>query len=395
MNQQYNIFLEKVAEALDISPSKYKQAVSRYEAVGTWLENGEYNNQRVEVSIYPQGSFRLGTVIRPYRDHKDQDYDIDLVCELSPSTASYDARETKHLVGNRLKEHERYHQMLDKEGKRCWTLNYAEQDGVGFHMDVLPSVQDPFGMSHTKISITSKLDDGYEWCSSDPKGYEKWFKSCNQVAFDRDALRQKRAISLNFQDVYMSIEDVPDLLVRTPLQRVIQLLKRHRDVKFSYRNDWKHAPISIIITTIAAHLYQNENDVFQALKNIILSLNAHIPLLHGKDLNTNFATQKIIYKLSDGSWYIGNPVNSDENFADRWHENDSARAKAFFQWVEMLKRDFVDATASGGTTFRKTMEGIFNNDLVNKYLPDNSNVLMPTPVRNVIISAPQKPWKNN
>lgn len=40
MSKQYSIFLEKAAEALDIPPSKYKQAVARYEAVGAWLESG-------------------------------------------------------------------------------------------------------------------------------------------------------------------------------------------------------------------------------------------------------------------------------------------------------------------------------------------------------------------
>jgi len=394
MSKQYSIFLEKAAEALDIPPSKYKQAVARYEAVGAWLESGEYNGQIEGVCIYPQGSFRLGTVTRPYKDHKDQDYDIDLVCEFGSVVAFSNAEETKHLVGNRLKEHERYRQMLDREGKRCWTLNYAEQDGVGFHMDVLPSVLSPTGVSQTTISITSKLDDGYEWCSSDPKGYAEWFKHRNQVAFERDALRQKRSISLNFRDAYASIEDVPDLLVRTPLQRTIQILKRHRDVRFSDRADWKCAPISMIITTIAAHLYRNESDVFQALQNIILSLDSHVPLLHGREVNANFSNQKIIRRLPDGTWYIGNPVNPDENFADRWHEDGNARAKAFFQWVEMLKEDFVSAATSGDAVFKKKMEGLFDNAIANKYLPNSTPKVVPPPVRNVSISAGPKPWRN-
>ena len=45
----------------------------------------------------------------------------------------------KQMVGDRLKEHGKYKQLLDAEGKRCWTLEYAETDGVGFHLDVLPA----------------------------------------------------------------------------------------------------------------------------------------------------------------------------------------------------------------------------------------------------------------
>jgi hypothetical protein len=32
--------------------------------------------------------------------------------------------------------------MLDKEGRRCWTLNYA--DGAKFHMDILPAIPDDY-----------------------------------------------------------------------------------------------------------------------------------------------------------------------------------------------------------------------------------------------------------
>lgn len=33
--------------------------------------------------IFPQGSFSLGTVVRPYRESKEMDYDLDFVCCLS------------------------------------------------------------------------------------------------------------------------------------------------------------------------------------------------------------------------------------------------------------------------------------------------------------------------
>lgn len=391
MSDQYSIFLEKAAEELDISPSKYKQAVSRYQAVGAWLEGGEYEGQLYELCIYPQGSFRLGTVVRPYRNHRDQDYDIDLVCELRGHGPLPDASEVKRLVGDRIKENERYRQMLEKEGRRCWTLSYAEQDEIGFHIDVLPSVPDATGASETTISITSRTDDGYKWSSSDPKGYSEWFKHRNQFAYQREALRQKRAIALNFRDAYASIEDVPDVLVRTPIQRAIQILKRHRDVVFSERDDWKCAPISMIITTIAARLYNNESDVYSALKSIISSLDAHHPLLH--DANFRIPSQSVIQREPDGSWYIGNPVNPEENFADRWHEDNNARAKAFFQWVEILKSDFIEAPSLGEGAFRNKMSSLFGATLVSKYLANAPrNVAKPT-IRTVSVSEAPKPWR--
>jgi hypothetical protein len=56
-----------------------------------------------------------------------------------------------------------------------------------------------------------------------------------------------------------NIEDVPEWRVKTPLQRAVQLLKRHRDVYFA--GDYENRPISIIITTLAAHAYKNQENV--------------------------------------------------------------------------------------------------------------------------------------
>src|SRR4030042_5018253 len=123
-------FLEELAQELDISPSKHKQAVDRYQTVGSWLgaSNSPLHVYRPEV--YPQGSFRLGTVVRPVRDGLEADYDIDLVCQLHRTKVVGHERDVKHSVGDRLKANSMYRDMLDKEGRRCWTLSYAEEDGV-------------------------------------------------------------------------------------------------------------------------------------------------------------------------------------------------------------------------------------------------------------------------
>jgi hypothetical protein len=65
-------------EVLDISPDLHETAVERYEEVGAWLaENGGTGWE-----IYPQGSFRLGTVVRPARITGE--YDIEGSCRRPP-----------------------------------------------------------------------------------------------------------------------------------------------------------------------------------------------------------------------------------------------------------------------------------------------------------------------
>jgi hypothetical protein len=80
--KKMNSLLEEIIGKLDILPSKYQQAVEHYESVGKWLDEDNFKLQPYNSTIFPQGSFRLGTVIRPWRDGKDADYDIDLVCRL-------------------------------------------------------------------------------------------------------------------------------------------------------------------------------------------------------------------------------------------------------------------------------------------------------------------------
>ncbi len=361
----YANFLEKVAEDIDIAPSKYQQAVDRYEAVGHWLEDGEYPGCADAPDIYPQGSFRLGTVVRPIRGGKEADYDIDLVCELPIAKDQTDARAVKRMVGDRLREHDRYRRMLDDEGKRCWTLEYAEQDGIGFHLDVLPSVPDPQYAFDKSIAITNRQGTFYDWSASNPKGYGDWFDEKNRAAFIRVLAEQKRSIRARATMIYASVDDVPDQLVRTPLQRSIQIMKRHRDVMFNGGTDADYAPISMIVTTLAAHLYRDEPDVYAALTAIVSKLHGHAGLVEHRMIEQTLASLGLIQRTRDGKWYIGNPVNPAENFADRWHEDNHARARAFFQWVDALQEDLVDVLAENRLgTARNRLAAVLGEPLI-------------------------------
>ena len=338
----YTAFLEKFAEDIDIPPGKYKEAVDRYEAVGSWLECGSYPGSTDVPDIYPQGSFRLGTVVRPIRAGVETEFDIDLVCELAIAKSCTDPSTVKQMVGKRLGEHERYRKMLDKEGKRCWTLHYAEKDGIGFHLDVLPSAPDRQIVQDTSIAITHRQWSGYRWLASNPRGYGNWFDKKNLAAFMRVRDQQKHSILARASTVYASVDEVPDRLVRTPLQRTIQIMKRHRDELFNGKPDAEYAPISIIVTTLAAHLYQGETDICAALTAIISKLNGHAGLLKNQPIEQTLASLQLIQRMPDGKWYIANPVKREENFADRWYEDDHARAHAFFRWVDALREDLVD-----------------------------------------------------
>ncbi len=392
---KYPEFLERVASEIDIPPSKYQDAVDRYQAVGCWLEAGDYPENGRQPSIYPQGSFRLGTVVRPIRGGIEAGYDIDLVCEMPIAKYLTTPHAVKRMVGDRLRQNETYRRLLDDEGRRCWTLEYAEQDGVGFHLDVLPAVPDGNGFRDTAISITHKGGGSYSWSASDPRGYGNWFDGKNSVAFARVVVEQKRIIQHQASHIYKSVDDVPDQLVRTPLQRSIQLMKRHRDLHFNRPDMIDYATISIIITTLGAHLYSGEANTHAALLGIVGRFQGHAGLVEGRAIDPTLANMGLIQRLPDGTWYIGNPVNLAENFADRWHEDNQARARAFFSWIAALQRDMLNVqTSTKPHLLKENLSRVLGSAAVAKHF----DVLVPSAgvvaARSQIhIDNPAKPWR--
>jgi hypothetical protein len=411
IQQQYNELLMNISSELDIPPSKYQQAVERYKSVGNWLQKGVYENCTAELDIYPQGSFRLGTVARPIKKGVEADYDIDLVCCLPILKPLTTPEKVKNQVGKRLKENASYSKMLDDEGRRCWTLNYAEQDGIGFHMDILPSIPEgkqiidtvhvdvPIDFAGEAIAITNKEINGeYSWLSSNPKGYASWFEYINQPMLMKTEKEQKCSLFEKNRHLFRNVDDVPMQLLKTPLQRVIQILKRHRDMRFINSGLEQDKPISMIITTLAARLYRNEGDVYTTLKNIVEKLAAHSILLQPDILNErNIRNLNLIYKKPDGTWYIPNPVNPAENFADRWHENNDQKAKAFFRWVEWVSSDLLDVLAQTDINLiSKSLEHTMGENLVKEALAQmghvtssHSSIYINIPTIDI---KPSKPW---
>ena len=329
-------YLRRIAVNLDISDTMREKAERSYRAVGEWL--GDCGNDS-SVRIMPQGSFYLGTVIRPVSDADE--YDIDLVCLLKNEKYSSEAK-IKNTVGDRLKEHERYSKMLQKEGKRCWTLNYDE-----FHMDILPCVPNNIQYSEpylTEIKLTHKLDSGaYIPKYSNPYRYHKWFEDRMQTI----VTKSKRIYA---EQNSVEIEKVPLYKIKTPLQRAVQLLKRHRDILYSglpeSRKD--NAPISIIITTLAAHAYNNEDSIYEALKSIVCNMEKFIEIKNEK-------------------YIISNPVMENENFAEKWNV-DSKKADEFFYWLKNAKETILEAPleAEGLHNLTGKLEACFGKNIVQR-----------------------------
>ena len=298
----HNDVLESIIEQIDISDAVHKKASNRYKSIGEWLDRRDSRISDCRPNIYPQGSFRLGTAIKPLLD--SDDYDVDFVCELKNPPGDVSQRNLKDLVGDEIKEYAKKYTLKLKQGKRCWTLNYAEEQQ--FHVDILPAIPDRISAKENAILITDASES--KWQHSNPIGYADWFRERQKNQFE---IIQKRYMEL--------LEDIPDYRVKTPLQKAIQLLKRHRDSYFKDKPN-KIKPISIIITTLAARAYSNEDTVLGALRRILSNMDEFI-------------------ETKNGTHWVVNPVNDAENFADKW-EDEPEKSRAFREWLTAARRDF-------------------------------------------------------
>ncbi len=324
-------FLDDLEAELEITDSQYEAAERSYKSVGDWLNRPGSNLAAFDPNVYVQGSFRLGTAIRPLGD--DDEYDVDAVCELKRfSKQDGSQAKLKELLGRDLHAYASARNMLKpvEERRRCWTLHYADE--AQFHLDVVPAVPNaaqqralleawglPTKLTETAISITDKTHPqlrnlSNDWPRSNPKGYAEWFRSRMASVFER----RKRIIALNER---AEVERIPDYRVRTPLHSAIKLLKRHRDIMFS--GDMTDAPISIVLTTLAADSYQGEETTSAALDRILTDMPRYIFEHNGVTI-------------------VANPSDPLENFADKWAEF-SERKTAFFEWLDRARKDFAAA----------------------------------------------------
>lgn len=346
-HEQQNEVLEKMVELLELPESAYEKAEKRYDDLGQWFDRDDSTLKDFNPHVFPQGSFRLGTAIRPINEQEE--YDLDLACKLREGVTKYShtQKDVKTLLQTELEAYRKARGIkapLD-EKHRCWRLEY--QDDLSFHMDIVPCIPEErekqqhiveamqksgidtgraTTLSETTVSITDDRDPAYGllsqfWNISNPEGYAEWFQ--NQMAPSRyqAGMMMEKA----------QIDKVPLFKQKTPLQRAIQLLKRHRDNMFKDDADVK--PISIIITTLATRAYEGETDLQTTLSNILAKMGG---LVH------------------PNSPRVPNPVDPDEDFADRWGMSEYKDLKLeenFWLWLKQAQSDFTVITSKSNTGF--------------------------------------------
>jgi hypothetical protein len=201
-------------------------------------------------------------------------------------------------------------------------------------MDILPAASETLQYPGMVRVPDRKLED---WKPSNPKGYATWFEGQGRIVTDSVIKKAE-------------IEPMPALLAaedKTPLQRSVQLIKRARDRYFAGRPD--DAPRSIVLTTLAGHVYAKQPSTAQALHDILAS----------------------IERLVAGSLVpldVRNPANRGEVLSEQWAA-DSDSYRDFRNWLRWLAGEWnMVLTATSIPATERQLEALFGEDIVKEAL---------------------------
>lgn len=306
--KQLETLLEDYANNLGITDAQRDNAIAKYETIGSWLSSGEFFREYAPI-IYPQGSFALGTVVRPAAG---EEFDLDIIVQLTQGDILKSSKEIKAAVNARLSEDNRDNPCLHADKKSCsmcYTLSFPKQ----FSMDVVPArYEDTDTIKHRKLKHPEKarfldtaikvVNRAEQWLDSNPKGYIKWFDEISKES------RHKGAVL-----IMNEMAPLPANKVRTPLQNMVQILKKHASEMFASDALRQYKPESIAITTLAALSYKREYSLYDALCNF----KSNALNIMGNELK------------------LENPANPGEWFSQMW-ENDEVKKKYLKKWLDAV-----------------------------------------------------------
>lgn len=297
MNENYAAnYTEKmllgICEKLQLSSTLYEQATERYETIAKILQEADDFNG-TSINIYPQGSFRLKTTVKPVND----EYDLDFVAELSQSSMMT----PKDLYNNIYKvlKNDGIHNDMVEQKSRCIRVNYAND----FHLDIMPGkLINP--TTHEIIVPDKKLLRWYH--HSNPIGFADWFET---QARTRILNEVNQSIRSSFDVEKITEQEIARKL--EPLRRAVQLVKRYRDI---YCKKYQKEPVrSIVICTLMGKVTDYSGNTINIINRFCIYVN------------------NLIKANNYRPFELKNPV-VDEILTEKWFEDNN-----FQDFVDMMK----------------------------------------------------------
>lgn len=392
----------KLIAQLDITPTMYRNTVEKYHAIADFLDDCG-----IEADMYPQGSFAFGTVVRPSAKDPDANYDLDFICQLKMDRDQIAPSELRRRIENALTSSNRYGGKLEV-CEECFTIQYADINGVGFTIDIVPAVDESLANKLALMSKSNRSDlissaiaiprhngeRNYSWLTNNPKGFKRWFDEINTPFLIARRDENRRAIFEANQRAFSSVEEIPVALERSALQRVIQILKYHRDTYYAKRlNGDDLKPISAILNTLAAGIAKSTDpslDVFSLLSYVLDELNIYAEHMQMRsDMFRQLYGSRAVISHNDGKWVIQNPADPGDNLADKWNAN-PAIPQVFFNWVSICRNDLIKSLSLPDAQFRASAANAFGIAAIQKNWGSKYQAEAPKPINTATASKPYR-----
>ena len=239
-------------DEVDLNQGRSDRLEPAVGAVDTYLRDHLTGYQKME----RQGSYALGTLIKPVDDNDEYDADIQIV--MNPNS-QWEPKDYVLAINQALAGNKTYADKLRLK-TRCVTIDYAGD----FHLDVIPRVT-----INGKHYVCNRIDNKFE--ETDGNGYRDWFNEQNRITGGN-------------------------------LKRVVRLLKHLRDNKNSFTAK------SILLTTLAGNTIRPDDEGTPAVSTV------------ADTLETVLSRMNTYLQQHPDMPEIRNPVLPTENFNRHWDQ---------------------------------------------------------------------------
>jgi hypothetical protein len=304
LTESVDILLADIAIRIQLSPTNYAKAVSRYETINEHIEReGSPLHDRVQL-FYPQGSMAINATIasRLTTDH----HDIDIVAQLDlPENST--PRAPLDMLYKAIKgdPSSRYYDCTKRQ-TRCVTVLYAD----GMHIDITPAIRRVAYPERESAIFNHRPEEpgnpGFHVITN-PYGFAQWVLQTlpRSVEFAEAYAELSRSYDqLIFAEAQQ--DPVPDQanLYQKPLDVIVlQLIKRHRNIRYDRRQGRR--PPSIMLTKLVV-------DGSTPNSSLIDELHRQAIFIRQLFQNAHINNQLL---------FVCNPICTKDVLTDRWPAN--------------------------------------------------------------------------
>ena len=290
-----DILLADVVRKIQLSPTNYDLAVSRYRTIAEWLERDGSPLKGLVTRLYPQGSMAMRATISSRLENDE--FDIDIMAEMEAALYRWGPRVILDVLFDAINGEpgSRYYGKVQRN-TRCVTIAYDDM-----HLDVTPAVlmtgeARTSRICHSKLELPAAMD---HYVTANPWGFAKWFGTATSPVFRTELLAKDAEAE--------PVPERPEWHERSLALMSLQLLKRWRNKRYDQRSGrW---PPSILL----AQLVGEQEEMFRGSGAVRTSLHgtltAHANAMFGL-FEAHHAEGSLIQRT--------NPRCSEDVVTDRW-----------------------------------------------------------------------------